>query len=58
MVIRALAEAINSNDAIRSQDYDFFYATCPGYPELDDELIALNTDKKKCFISFLIHQQD
>ena len=49
MVIRALAEAINSNDAIRSQDYDFFYATCPGYPELDDELIALNTDKKEMF---------
>ena len=49
MVIRALAEAIQSNDDIRSQDYDFFYATCPGYPELDEELVALNSDKKEMF---------
>lgn len=49
MIIKALAEAINSNDEIRSQDYDFFFATCTGYPELDDELISLNTDKKEMF---------
>jgi len=49
MVVRALAEAINSNDDIRSSEYDFFFACCPGYPELDDELISLNTDKKEMF---------
>lgn len=49
MVVRALAGAIASNDDIRSQDYDFFFATCPGYPEVDDELINLNVDKKEMF---------
>lgn len=49
MVVRALAGAIASNDDIRSQDYDFFFATCPGYPEVDDELINLNADKKEMF---------
>ena len=49
MVVNALAEAIVSNDDIRSQDYDFFYACCPGYPELDNELVALNSDKKEMF---------
>lgn len=49
MVVRALASAIVSNEEIRSQDYDFFFATCPGYPEVDDELINLNVDKKEMF---------
>ena len=49
MVIRALAEAIKSNEDIRSTEYDFFFASCPGYPELDDELVSLNTDKKEMF---------
>jgi len=49
MVVRALAGAIVSNEQIRTMDYDFFFATCPGYPEVDDELINLNTDKKEMF---------
>ena len=49
MVIKALASAIVSNEQIRTYDYDFFFATCPGYPELDDELINLNVDKKEMF---------
>ena len=49
MIVKALAEAVKSNDDIRSSDYDFFFACCPGYPELDDELVALNTDKKEMF---------
>ena len=49
MIVRALAEAIKSNEDIRSQDYDFFFACCPGYPELDDELVSLNADKKEMF---------
>lgn len=49
MVVRALAEAINSNDDIRSSDYDFFFVNCAGYPELDDEIKSLNVDKKEMF---------
>lgn len=49
MVIKALASAIVSNEDIRTYDYDFFFACCPGYPELDDELINLNIDKKEMF---------
>jgi len=49
MVIKALAAAIVSNEDIRTYDYDFFFACCPGYPEVDDELISLNVDKKEMF---------
>ena len=49
MVVNAMAEAIKSNEDIRTYDYDFFFATAPGYPELDDELISLNTEKKEMF---------
>lgn len=49
MVVKALAAAINANEDIRSNEYDFFYACCPGYPELDDELVKLNTEKKEMF---------
>ena len=49
MVVKALASAIVSNEDIRTYNYDFFFATCPGYPELDDELINLNVDKKEMF---------
>jgi hypothetical protein len=49
MVVRALGEAIVSNEDIRTMDIDFFFASCPGYPELDNELINLNTDKKEMF---------
>lgn len=49
MIVRALAEAINSNEDIRSNQYDFFYVSAPGYPELDDELVGLNAEKKEMF---------
>lgn len=49
MIVNALVSAVFSNEDIRSQDYDFFYACCPGYPELDNELVSLNTDKKEMF---------
>lgn len=49
MVVKALASAVASNKEIRSYEYDFFFATCPGYPELDDELTNLNVDKKEMF---------
>ena len=50
VIVNALAEAINSNEAIRSTEYDFFFACVPGYPELDDELVSLNTEKKEMFL--------
>lgn len=46
MVVNALAESIKSNEDIRSSIYDFIVACAPGYPELDDELVALSADKK------------
>ena len=49
MIINAIAECINTNEDIRSKVYDFIVACAPGYPELDDELIALNSDKKDLF---------
>lgn len=49
MVVNAMAGAIKSNEDIRTYDYDFFFATCPGYPELDDELLSLNKEKKEMF---------
>jgi len=49
MVVNAMASAIKSNEDIRTYDYDFFFATAPGYPELDDELISLNVEKKEMF---------
>lgn len=49
MVVKALNGAINSCDELRSLDYDFFYACCPGYPEVDVALATLNSDKKEMF---------
>lgn len=49
VVVDALNGAINSCDELRSTGYDFFFATCPGYPEVDVSLNALNEDKKEMF---------
>ena len=49
LVVDALSGAINSSQELQSINYDFFYATCPGYPEVDDALINLNSDKKDMF---------
>ena len=49
LIVDALNGAINSCEELKSIKYDFFYATCPGYPEVDRELINLNSDKKEMF---------
>lgn len=49
VIVKALAEAINSNEDIRSDSYDFYFVNCAGYPELDDEIASLNADKKEMF---------
>jgi hypothetical protein len=46
MVVRALASAIVSNQDIRSESNFFNLIATPGYPELIDEMLNLNTDKK------------
>lgn len=49
MVVEALNGAIKSCEELKSTDYDFFYACCPGYPEVDSALLNLNADKKDMF---------
>lgn len=49
MIVDALKGAINSSQELRSLEYDFFYACCPGYPEVDVALDELNSDKKEMF---------
>lgn len=46
-IITALQAAINSNTEIRSELYEFNLLTCPGYPEVVDELLALSVDVKE-----------
>lgn len=52
MIVEAMASVIVSNEAIRSETIDFNLAVAPGYVELLDELVTLNTDRKET--SFLI----
>lgn len=49
MIVEALNGAINSCEELKSLEYDFFYACCPGYPEVDVALNDLNKDKKEMF---------
>lgn len=52
MVVRAMAEAIASNEDIRSEFIFFNLIAAPGYPELIDELVTLNTDQKE--VAFIV----
>ena len=45
IVIAALSAAIDSNFEIREDLYQFNLLVCPGYPELIDNLVTLNTDR-------------
>ena len=49
MIVEALNGAINSCEELKSLEYDFFYACCPGYPEVDVALRDLNEAKKEMF---------
>jgi hypothetical protein len=46
MVVRSMAGAVVSNQDLRAEGNFFNLLAAPGYPELADELLALNTDKK------------
>ena len=52
MVVEAMQAAVAGNDGIRSEAVYFNLIASPGYPELMDEMIALNKDKKE--IAFVI----
>lgn len=46
-VVRALQSATNSNTSIREEMTYFTLIAAPGYPELLDEMMTLNTDRKE-----------
>jgi len=52
MVVRSMAAALSSNEDIRSELVHFNLIAAPGYPELIDEMVTLNTDQKE--VSFVI----
>ena len=52
MIVRSLASAVVANQDIRSEWTFFNLIAAPGYPELIDELVTLNTDKKE--IAFIV----
>lgn len=47
IIVEAMAAVIVGNEAIRSEAIDFNLLCAPGYVELLDELITLNTDRKE-----------
>ena len=52
MVVKAMASAVVSSEELRSEVNFFNLLAAPGYPELAEELINLNKDKKN--IAFVI----
>jgi hypothetical protein len=46
MVVQAMAAALVSNQELRAEANFFNLLAAPGYPELIDEMVTLNTDKK------------
>ncbi len=44
-VVEALKAAVNANLDLREEGYNFSLLTCPGYPELVSDLVALNNDR-------------
>jgi len=46
-VVRAMQAAVNGSEALREEMTYFTLIATPGYPELLDEMIALNTDRKE-----------
>ena len=52
MVVTAMQAAVAGNDGIRAEATYFNLIAAPGYPELMDEMISLNKDKKE--IAFVV----
>lgn len=47
VVVESMAAAIASNDDIRAESVFYNILAAPGYPELMDEMVALNIDRKE-----------
>ena len=47
MVINAMQAAVNANEDIRNEGLRFNLIGCPNYPEMMDEMINLNVDRKE-----------
>jgi hypothetical protein len=45
MVVQALKAAVATNQTIREEDNFFNLISCPGYPELQPDMVALNNDR-------------
>lgn len=43
-IVTALQSAINTNEDVRSEVYEYNLILCPGYPEVADEMVALCTE--------------
>ena len=52
IIVESLASAVISNEEIRAETIDFNLICAPGYVELLDELVTLNTDRKET--SFIV----
>lgn len=46
VVVAALQAGVSANEEIREEQRQFNLMVCPGYPELNDELIQLNNDRR------------
>lgn len=46
-VVKGLQAAVTANQEIRNETNRFNLISCPGYPELMDEMITLNVDRKE-----------
>ncbi len=46
-VVKAMQAAVTSNETIREEMTYFSLLAAPGYPELLDEMVTLNTDRKE-----------
>ena len=47
MVVAAMQGALNANEDIRNEGLRFNLIGCPNYPELMDEMVNLNVDRKE-----------
>lgn len=47
MVTAAMQAAITANTEVREDQFQFNLIACPGYPEVIDEMVALNNDRSQ-----------
>lgn len=52
IIVRAMSAVLSNNTDIRAENVYFNLIAAPGYPELIDEMVSLNTDKKQ--IAFVV----